>query len=59
MAHKKLSAKQRKIAAAAEPRDEITGADFKALRGRKSKKQGGTMASAMGYQRKKHNPQGV
>ncbi len=59
MAHKKLSAKQRKIAAAAEPRDEITGADFKALRGRKSKKQGGTMASAMGYQRKKPNPQGV
>ena len=57
MKHKKLSPKQQKIAA--EPRDQITGADFKALRGRKSKKQGGTMASAMGYQRKKPNPQGV
>ena len=59
MKRKKLSAKQQKIAAAAEPLDQITGADFKALRGRKSKKRGGTMASAMGYQRKKPNPQGV
>lgn len=36
---KKLSPKQKKIAAAAEPRDKITGADFKALRGAKGRKQ--------------------
>lgn len=36
---KKLSPKQKKIAAAAEPREKITGADFKALRGVASKRQ--------------------
>lgn len=36
---KKLSPKQKKIAAAAEPRDKITGADFKALKNAKGRKQ--------------------
>ena len=34
---KKLSPKQKKIAEAAEPKDEITGADFKALKDKKEK----------------------
>lgn len=37
----KLSPKQKKIAAAAEPSDKITGADFKALK-KKPKKNGKT-----------------
>lgn len=54
MKHKVLSEKQRKIAAAAQPRDKITGADFKALRGKKRpNNQRSTMASAMGYQKPK------
>ena len=32
------SSKQRKLAAVAPPRDKITGADFKKLKGRKKKK---------------------
>ena len=35
---KKLSPKQKKIAAAAPPTDKITGADFTALRAAKKKK---------------------
>ena len=55
-----LTPKQKKIAAAAQPRDQITGADFKALRGKsRPKKDRSTVASAMGYQRRKPNPQGV
>ena len=34
---KKLSPKQKKLAAAAKPRKKITGADFKALKKRKRK----------------------
>ena len=55
-----LSPKQKKIAAAADPKDRITGADFQALRnkprsakkGAQAKKQAkkkSRMASAMGY----------
>lgn len=33
----KKSMKQKKLAAAAEPKDKITGADFKALRKKKKK----------------------
>ena len=45
-----LTTKQKKIAAAAEPRNEITGADFKALRGKsRPKKARPKMAGAMGY----------
>ena len=39
MPKKELSKKQMKIASAAEPRDEITGADFKALKALKKKEQ--------------------
>jgi hypothetical protein len=39
MPKKELSKKQSKIASAAEPRDEITGADFKALKALKKKEQ--------------------
>lgn len=35
---KKLSPKQKKIAKVAKPRNKITGADFKKLKGRKKKK---------------------
>ena len=35
---KKLSAKQKKIASKAAPKNKITGADFKALKKRKRKK---------------------
>jgi hypothetical protein len=35
---KKLSSKQKKIAGAADPKDKITGSDFKALKGAKGKK---------------------
>jgi|TARA_B100000085_G_scaffold208700_1_gene192515 hypothetical protein len=38
MPKSKYSAKQRKIAALAPPRDKITGADLKKLRGKKRKK---------------------
>jgi hypothetical protein len=38
MATKKLSPKQKKLASAAEPRDKITGADFKALKKTTKKK---------------------
>ncbi len=52
-----LTAKQKKIAAAAQPRDQITGADFKALRGKsRPKKDRSTMASAMDYQEEKTKP---
>lgn len=34
----KLSSKQKKIAEAANPKDKITGADFKALKQKKNKK---------------------
>lgn len=44
---KSLSAKQRKIAAAAEPKNKITGADFAALRGKPKPKR--SMAKSMGY----------
>ena len=44
-----LTKKQQKIAAAAEPRNEITGADFKTLRGKsRPKKARPKMAGAMG-----------
>lgn len=47
-----LTTKQKKIAAAAEPRDQITGADFKALRGKeRPKKARPKMAAAMGYKK--------
>ena len=36
---KKLSPKQKKIASAANPKDKITGADFKVLKNAKGKKQ--------------------
>ena len=39
-ASKKLSPAQKKIAAAAAPYDEITGADFKALKNKKTSKKG-------------------
>jgi len=52
MKHKMLSAKQKKIAAAAEPRGQITGADFSALRGKeRPKKARPKMAAAMGYKK--------
>ena len=35
---KSLSPKQKKIAGAANPKDKITGDDFKALKGKKGKK---------------------
>ena len=38
MPKSKYSAKQRKIAALAPPRDKITGADLKKLRGKKGRK---------------------
>ena len=38
MPKKSYSAKQRKLAAVAPPRDKITGADFKKLKGKKKKK---------------------
>jgi hypothetical protein len=38
MATKKLTPKQMKIASAAEPRDKITGEDFKALKAKKATK---------------------
>lgn len=45
-----LTAKQKKIATAAEPRNQITGADFKALRGKsRPSKARPKMAKAMGY----------
>ena len=37
MPKKSYSAKQRKLAAVAPPRDKITGADFKKLKGKKKK----------------------
>ena len=37
MPYSKYSPKQKRLAAVAEPRDKITGADFKALRGTKFK----------------------
>ena len=44
-----LTKKQKKIAAAAEPRNEITGADFNTLRGKsRPKKARPKMAGAMG-----------
>ena len=47
-----LTVKQKKIAAAAEPRDQITGADFNALRGKeRPKKARPKMAAAMGYKK--------
>ena len=41
MPKKSYSAKQRKLAAVAPPRDKITGADFKKLKSKKKKKKGG------------------
>lgn len=38
MPHKKLSPKQKKLARVAKPRNRITGADFKKLKKKKSKK---------------------
>ena len=38
MPKKAYSAKQRKLAAVAPPRDKITSADFKKLKGKKKKK---------------------
>jgi len=38
MPKKSYSAKQRKLAAVAPPRDKITAADFKKLKGKKKKK---------------------
>ena len=38
MPKKSYSAKQRKLAAVAPPRDKITGADFKKLKGKKKRK---------------------
>ena len=38
MPKKSYSAKQRKLAAVAPPRDTITGADFKKLKGKKKRK---------------------
>jgi len=38
MPKKSYSAKQRKLAAVAPPRDKITDADFKKLKGKKKKK---------------------
>ena len=39
MPKKSYSAKQRKLAAVASPRNKITGADFKKLKGKKKKKE--------------------
>ena len=39
----KLSAKQKSIASAANPKDKITGADFKALKGKKKKSKAPSM----------------
>ena len=50
-----LTTKQKKIAAAAEPRNEITGADFQTLRGKsRPKKARPKMAGAMGYGKSKN-----
>lgn len=38
MPYTKYSPKQKKLAAAAEPRKKITGADFKAMKGKKKPK---------------------
>jgi|TARA_R100001460_G_scaffold7883_5_gene19860 hypothetical protein len=47
MPKSKYSAKQKKLAAVAEPRDSITGADFKAMKKEKSFKIGGAVSSGM------------
>jgi hypothetical protein len=38
MPYTKYSSKQKKLAAAAEPRKKITGADFKAMKGKNKRK---------------------
>jgi len=47
MPKSKYSAKQKKLAAVAEPRDKITGADFKAMKKGQSFKVGGAVKSGM------------
>jgi len=47
MPYEKYSPKQKKLAAVAEPRDKITGADLKALGGRKKLSYGGSARKKM------------